>query len=135
MASSRFLLDTHILVWWLTAPRNLSTEQGGVLKRITAGNETVAVCAITFVEIAFLLRHGKTRLRIPFEKLLRQIDESPVITVLPLTSEIALDVASLIGSLREPAECTIVATARVHGLRLLTSDQRIIQSKLVPVIE
>jgi hypothetical protein len=29
----------------------------------------------------------------------------------------------------------IVATARVHGLRLLTSDLRIIASKLVPVVE
>jgi PIN domain nuclease of toxin-antitoxin system len=133
--TSRFLLDTHILVWWLTAPHKLSSAQDGVLKRIIAGNETVAVCAITFIEISFLLRHGKTRLRIPLEKLLRQIDESPVITVLPLISEIALDVASLIGTLREPADCTIVATARVHALRLLTSDQRIIQSKLVPVIE
>jgi PIN domain nuclease of toxin-antitoxin system len=131
----RFLLDTHIVVWWLTAPHKLSTEQHGVLKRITAGNEAVAVCAITFVEIAFLLRHGKARLSIPLKELLRLIDESPLIAVLPLTSEIALDVAALIGSLREPADCTIVATARVHGLRLLTSDQRIIQSKLVPVIE
>jgi PIN domain nuclease of toxin-antitoxin system len=131
----RFLLDTHILVWWLTAPHKLSSEQDGVLRRITAGNETVAVCAITFIEIAFMLRHGKARLSIPLEELLRQIDESPVITVLHLTSDIALDVASLIGLLREPADCTIVATARVNGLRLLTSDQRIIQSKLVPVIE
>src|SRR5580698_1894929 len=119
----------------MTATHKISSAQDGVLKRIIAGNETVAVCAITFIEIAFLLRHGKTRLRIPLEELLRQIDESPVITVLPLTGEIALDVASLIGSLREPADCTIVATARVHGLRLLTSDQRIIQSKLVPVID
>jgi hypothetical protein len=29
----------------------------------------------------------------------------------------------------------IVATARIHRLRLVTSDQGIIESKLVPVVE
>jgi PIN domain nuclease of toxin-antitoxin system len=36
--------------------------------------------------------------------------------------------------LRDPADQAIVATARVHRLKLVTSDQRIIESKLVPVI-
>lgn len=131
----RFLLDTHILIWWLTAPRKLSVEQHGVLNRITARNETIAVSGITLIEIAFLLRQDKTRLSIPLEELLRQIDDSPSVAILPITTEIASEVTSLTSSLREPADCTIVATARVHGLRLLTSDQRIIQSKLVPVID
>jgi PIN domain nuclease of toxin-antitoxin system len=51
-----------------------------------------------------------------------------------LTYEVALDVASL-GVLRDPADRAIAATARVHGLRLVTSDQRISESKLVPVVE
>jgi PIN domain nuclease of toxin-antitoxin system len=131
----RFLLDTHIVVWWLTAPRKLSDEQFGILKRAAAANENVAVCAITLIEIAFMLRHGKTRLRLPLEELLRQMDRPPYMHILPITREIASDVLSMTSSLRDPAECTIVATARVHGLRLLTSDQRIIQSKLVPVVE
>jgi len=37
--------------------------------------------------------------------------------------------------LRDPVDSAIVATARVHGLKLLTADQRIIQSKLISVIE
>jgi PIN domain nuclease of toxin-antitoxin system len=47
---------------------------------------------------------------------------------------VALDVASL-SVLRDPADRAIAATARVHRLRLVTSDQRIIESKLVPVVE
>jgi PIN domain nuclease of toxin-antitoxin system len=38
-------------------------------------------------------------------------------------------------SLRDPGDRIIVATARVHHLRLLTADQRIIDSDLVAVIE
>jgi PIN domain nuclease of toxin-antitoxin system len=122
-------------MWWLTAPRKLSIGQLGVLKRAAAANENVAVSAITLIEIAFMLREGRARLSISLEELLSQMDGSPYMHILPITREIASDVISLTNSLREPADCTIVATARVHGLRLLTSDRRIIQSKLVPVIE
>jgi PIN domain nuclease of toxin-antitoxin system len=53
--------------------------------------------------------------------------------VFPLTYEIATEAASL-GNLHDPGDRAIVATARVHNLTLLTSDQRIIESKLVPVV-
>ncbi|HEY7336940.1 MAG TPA: hypothetical protein VH639_18755 [Bryobacteraceae bacterium] len=39
------------------------------------------------------------------------------------------------GFLPEPAGRAIVATARVHRLRLVTSDQRVAASGLVKVIE
>jgi PIN domain nuclease of toxin-antitoxin system len=54
--------------------------------------------------------------------------------ILPLTCEIASAAASF-HILRDPADRTIAATARVHGLQLLTSDRRIIQSKLLTVVE
>ena len=50
--------------------------------------------------------------------------------ILPLTYEIAAEAAALV-SLRDPADRAI---ARVHRLRLVTSDQPIIESKLVPVV-
>ena len=54
---------------------------------------------------------------------------------LPLTFEIAIEAAQLGAALRDPADQAIVATARVHRLRLLTSDERIIDSKLVGVVD
>jgi PIN domain nuclease of toxin-antitoxin system len=39
-----------------------------------------------------------------------------------------------LASLRDPADRAIVARARVERFRLVTSDQRIIESKLVPVV-
>ena len=44
-------------------------------------------------------------------------------------AEIASE-AALLSNLRDPADRAIVATARVHRLGLVTSDQRIIESKL-----
>lgn len=57
----------------------------------------------------------------------------PVFLVLPVTYEVATE-AALLGNLRDPADRAIVATARAHRLTLMTSDQRIIESKLVPVV-
>jgi PIN domain nuclease of toxin-antitoxin system len=54
--------------------------------------------------------------------------------ILPITIPIAAE-AGRLSVLRDPADRAIVATARVHGLRLLTSDQRIIASKLVSFID
>lgn len=51
-----------------------------------------------------------------------------------MTYEVALEVAAL-AALKDPADRAIAATARVHRLRLVTSDQRIIESQLVPVVE
>jgi PIN domain nuclease of toxin-antitoxin system len=61
------------------------------------------------------------------------LNSNPVFRLLPLTYEVAREVASL-GILRDPADRAIAATARVHRLRLVTSDQRIIESKLVQVV-
>ena len=62
------------------------------------------------------------------------MNADPTFCLLPLTYEVAVDAASL-ESLRDPADRTIAATARVHRLRLVTSDQRIVESGLVPVVE
>jgi len=47
---------------------------------------------------------------------------------------VAKEVTMLGGALRDPADRAIVASARVHRLRLLTSDRRIIESNLVSVV-
>jgi PIN domain nuclease of toxin-antitoxin system len=48
---------------------------------------------------------------------------------------VAAEVSAIGGTLRDPADRAIVATARVHRLKLLTSDERIIDSGLITVID
>jgi len=132
--SPRFLLDTHVVVRWLAAPRKLSREQTRVLRDAVRRRESLAVSAITLLEIAILFGQGSARSGIPVEKLLDELESSPVFQIVPLTVDVAAEVAALGGSLRDPADRAMVATARVRRLRLLTSDQRIIESGLVPVV-
>lgn len=86
------------------------------------------------MEIAVLTGGGRTLLRTSIEEFFEDLSANPAFQVLPLTYEIAREVA-LLAALRDPADRAIVATARVHRLRLVTSDQRIVASKMVAVIE
>ena len=132
--TSRFLLDTHILIRYRSDPKRLSREQTRVIDEAIERHEAVAVSAITPLEIALLDREGSIRTKISMDELFSTLEENPSFVILPLTIDIAREV-SYLGALRDPSDRVIVATARVHGLRLLTSDQRILDSNVVSAIE
>ena len=131
----RFLLDTHVVVRWLAEPKRLSQDQIRALRGAVRRGEPLALSAVTLLEIAILFAAGGNRLRVPVRELFAALDPGAGFHVVPLDVEIAAEVAALGDMLRDPADRAIVATARVHRLRLVTSDQRIIESKLVPVLE
>ena len=131
----RFLLDTHILLRWMMPDGELSREQRRVLEEADRRAEPLSISAMSCLEIAFLVRDGRFKLRISLVSFFDELQSHPLLQVLPLTHEVALEGSAFAGGLRDPADCVIVATARVHCLRLITSDQHIIESKLVPVVE
>ena len=130
----QLLLDTHIVVRWLSDPRKLSREQTRVLDEAIRHGRRLGVSAISFLEIALLAEEMK-RITAGLNDLFHQLDANPAFRILPLTSEIGEEVAAMGASLRDPADRVIVATARVHRIPLLTSDQRIVESHLVPVVD
>jgi len=130
----RLLLDTHILVHWLAEPARLSRQQMQVMDDCVPRSEQLAVSDISLLEIAMLAIERRLRIKASPEELFRQIDTHPSFQVLPITTAIASQAAAF-RSLRDPSDRVIVATARVHRLTLVTSDQRIIESHLVATIE
>jgi PIN domain nuclease of toxin-antitoxin system len=128
----RFLLDTHVAVRWLLDVKKLSREQIRAIEGAVRRAEPVALSAMSLLEIAVLTSQGRLRLRL--DEFFEELQANPLFQILPLSYEIALEVASLGFTLRDPADRVIVATARVHRLRLMTLDQRIIESKLVPIL-
>ncbi|HUI79338.1 MAG TPA: type II toxin-antitoxin system VapC family toxin [Bryobacteraceae bacterium] len=130
----RFLLDTHVVIRWLASPKRLSREQTRALHEALRRREPLAVSAITLLEIAVLLGGRNARVNVPVRDLLRELESNPAFQIEPLTVDVAAEVAALGDALRDPADRTIVATARVRKLRLLTSDQRIVDAKLVPTV-
>jgi PIN domain nuclease of toxin-antitoxin system len=133
------LLDTHILLWWLDAP-------GGPASKLTAAQvraldlsreigEQVGVAAITLWEIAKAVDLRRVSFEQELDAVLRTIEHHPMLRVIGLDGYVARESTRLGRGMRgDPADQLIVATARVHALRLVTSDERIRRSDTVPVI-
>ena len=130
----RYLADTHIVHWWRAEPDKLSTEQRRILNAQERLGQPVYLSAITLLEIAVNYGVGNRKFKPSADRMLEKLEMHPLIQVLPLTYEIATELAMMGDSLRDPMDRAIVATARVHRLTLITSDERIINSKLVNVI-
>jgi PIN domain nuclease of toxin-antitoxin system len=86
------------------------------------------------LEIAVLTNGDRLALKGSLGEFFMELSADPAFCMLPVTYDVALEVPSL-RVLRDPADRAIAATARVHRLKLVTSDRRIIESGLVPVVE
>jgi len=122
----RLLLDTHIVVRLLSDPRKLSREQGRLLEAAVRRVEPLALSDISLLEIGILVGEGKLSLKADLGEFFARLQAHPLLRILPITCGIAEDIAVL-GPLRDSMDRAIVATARVHALRLVTSDQRIVE--------
>ncbi len=129
----RLLLDTHILVRWLDDRKKLTREQLRGMESSVRNRTPLAFSAVSLLEIAMLVGDRRLALRTPLDRAFARIKADPEFQLLPMTFEIALDAAHL-GILRDPMDRAIAATARIHSLTLVTSDQRICDSALVPVL-
>jgi PIN domain nuclease of toxin-antitoxin system len=128
----RILLDTHVVLRWVGEPGKLSRDQRRTVEGAVARYETIAISAVSLLEIAGLEK--SRRLHVDVREVFSVLQSSPLFQIVPITFEIAIEIPRL-RALRDPADCAIVATALVHRLQLITSDQRIIDSKLVHVVE
>jgi PIN domain nuclease of toxin-antitoxin system len=127
--------DTHTLVWWLTGDERLTAPQAAALQHAEARGDRIGLPAICFWEIAKLVERGRLELDVAADEVFEEIEEHPTIRVLELSARIALESTRLgPGFHHDPADQLIAATARVHGLKLVTSDQRIRSSRVVGVV-
>jgi PIN domain nuclease of toxin-antitoxin system len=111
----KILLDTHLILWWLSDSPSLSEEARAIIA--DAGN-TLFVSAVSLWEIWLKESLGKLRLPPHFEaKLARESFES-----LPLTGAHTRRVASLPWHHRDPFDRMLVAQALSEGLLFLTAD-------------
>ena len=130
----KYLLDTHVVLWWLTDDRKLSKGHAKLLERSERSGTAVGLSALSLWEIAKLVERGRLELTQSLDESLEQLETSEFITILPLTGRVAIESTRLGARFHsDPIDQIIVATARCHGLTLLTVDERIIESGVVAV--
>ena len=114
------VLDTNALLAILTRP-NLF---GSKTTKLVASAGALYFSSISVFEIAIKNMLGKLKLSRPLLELL----DSPELKRLPFTVEDAFETFSLPGlSRHEPFDRMILATARSHGAKVITSDQKMLE--------
>ena len=129
------LLDTHILIWLDLEPERLGKRRIAMLKAMEKARIPMMISAITLREVAQQAARGRVVLAKPFALWLNDVERHPAYRVMPLTAEVASESVRL-GALEpgDPADQIIVATARCAGVALMTDDERMRKSGLVPVV-
>jgi PIN domain nuclease of toxin-antitoxin system len=130
----RYLLDTHVLVWWFLGDARLPAHYASAMQAELAVGSPLALSPISLWEIAKLVERGKMTLTVSVDQLLDQVESHPAIVLVPLSARIAVESTRLGPTFpRDPADQLIAASARCHGLTLLTADDPIRTSGVVPV--
>ena len=118
------VLDTHVWVWWTIDPALLSEAQRQEIARYE--DDRIGVSAISCWEVAKLIELERLELPVGLGEWFHAALRYPGVALLELTPEVALESTTLPGAFhRDPADQIIVATARVHGCPLVTSDDKI----------
>lgn len=127
------VLDTHVWVWWVHDDERLTQPQ---IETIAANEaDLIGVSAISCWEVAKLVEYGRLELPYPLEEWFEQALNYPGVQLLALTPAIVIESTRLPGEFhRDPADQIIVATARIYGCSLVTSDDRILDYSHVVTI-
>ncbi len=130
------LLDTHVVVWWFEKkPKRLSAAQRRVLAN-ASDDKPVGVSDVTLWEIALLVEAERLELALPLDEWLARATAAPLVERIGMTPRIAREMVDLSATRGwDPADRILVASARVLGIPLVTSDDRIVDSGLVTTID
>jgi len=122
----QYLLDTHIILWWLTEPEKISPK---ARKTISDKNNIIYTSSVSYWEMAIKKSIG--RLTLPNNII--EILLSEGFKMLPLTPEESLSVADLPLLHQDPFDRMLVMQAKLHDLVLITNDKRIMDYPLITV--
>lgn len=114
------LLDTHVLLWALGSPDDLSAD---TREAIADPANEVFVSAATAWEMSIKAAIGKLRVPSDLDERMRELRFRP----LPITFAHATAVRDLPLRHRDPFDRMLVVQAKAHGFTLVTADKAIMQ--------
>ena len=129
------ILDTHVLLWWVSGSDLLSATANKAIKRtLTAGSEII-ISSISAWEISMLISKGRLILSMDIESWLDEVSQIDGVRFMPVDNEIGIKSTALPGAFhKDPADRMIVATARKLAISLVTADEKIIKYEFVKTI-
>jgi Uncharacterized protein conserved in bacteria len=125
MAVKRYLLDTHLIYWWMTADARL----GKATQRIIAKSDIVVSTASIW---EMVLKSAKGKLPLPQGSITEQLQAQGFVLLPILPRHIEAE-RSLTCAHHDPFDRLLIAQAQDEKLTLLTRDAPILELGLADV--
>lgn len=129
------VIDTHILVWWVSGSEPLTRAASKAIKTALSTGSEVLISSITAWEISMLVEKGRISLSMDIESWLNEVSSIDGVRFVPVDNEIGVKSTILPGDFhKDPADRIIVATARKFAVPVVTADGKIIDYEHVQTI-
>jgi PIN domain nuclease of toxin-antitoxin system len=119
----KYLLDTHVFVWWDMDASQLSPSVDRILRD---GTHTLLLSTTSLWEIQIKLQLGKLQLGAPLPVIIEQQIKNGFM-LLPIVSQHVLELDKLPLHHRDPFDRMLIAQARFEQAILLTNDHLVRQ--------
>lgn len=130
----KYVIDTHALIWFLEGNSRLGANAKAVLSH---SDSQLVIPATTLAEAVWIVERGRTS--IPSGKdVIAAVESDYRVLIYPLDKEI-IEMTMSLSSINEMHDRQIAATALVLAskgdmVQLLTCDQNITASGLIPIV-
>lgn len=129
------VLDTHILVWWVSGDTQLSGNAIKAIKKELNGGGDILVSSITAWEVSMLVAKNRLMLTMDLDTWLKTVNEIDCVSFVPVDNKVAIESVRLPGEFhKDPADRMIVSLARGMSVPLVTADEKILNYKHVKTI-
>ncbi len=117
----RYLLDTHVLIWWLTENRRLSSSACRIIKSYR--NHLFWSTASSW-ELSIKCALGRLEFEEPLESLLPSELAKNQIEIMPIQNEEAILAGQLPMHHKDPFDRMLIAQANIESMGIITNDSK-----------
>ena len=115
----RFLLDTHVLIWYINGDKSLSKSAINDVKNI---NNECFISIASIWEIAIKVNLNKLELKSGFDKIIDFLTDLNI-EILPITFEHIQILNTLEYHHKDPFDRMIISQATAEQLTIITKDE------------
>jgi PIN domain nuclease of toxin-antitoxin system len=121
-----YLLDTHVILWWLTDPKEISHKAN---KIISDKDNNIYVSCVSLWEMA--IKKGLGRLTLP--RNIIEILHSEGFQLISIGPEEALGISDLPFIHNDPFDRMLIMQAKLHDFVLITRDKNMMDYPVISI--
>lgn len=121
-----YLLDTHIILWWLTEPKRINLK---ATKIISDKANNIFISSVSLWEMA--IKKGLGRLTLP--RNIVEILQAEGFQIMPIGHEEALGISDLPQIHQDPFDRMLVMQAKLYNCVLITRDKNIMDYPVITI--